>query len=109
MGQISSIHLKPSKDFNVWHNADIRPSYAIDSSGRGLWFNRNGLEAQQLKEQIIKQAKEQYEKHCKARNKAFQAKSYEWSAVVNLKPDSTQDDLEKLAKHFSDKYGFQCY
>lgn len=93
----------------MWHNADIRPSYAIDSSGNGLWFNRNGLEAQQLKEQIIREAKEHYKIHCKARNKAFQAKSYEWSAVVNLKPDSTQDDLEALSKHFSEKYGFQCY
>lgn len=109
MGQISSIHLKPSKAFNVWHNADIRPSYAIDSSGNGLWFNRSGLEAQRLKEQIIARAKENYQTHCKARNKAFQAKSYEWSAVVNLKPDSTQEDLERLAQHFSDKYGFQCY
>lgn len=109
MGQISSIHLKPSKAFNVWHNADIRPSYAIDSSGNGLWFNRSGLEAQRLKEQIIARAKKNYQTHCKARNKAFQAKSYEWSAVVNLKPDSTQEDLERLAQHFSDKYGFQCY
>lgn len=109
MGQISSIHLQPSKKFNVWHNADIRPNYAIDSSGNGLWFNRNGLEAQRLKEQIIAQAKENYKIHCKARNKEFQAKSYEWSAVVNLKPNTTREDLENLSKHFADKYGFQCY
>ena len=93
----------------MWHNADIRPNYAIDKSGNGLWFDRNGIEAQRLKEQIIAQAKENYKTHCKARNKEFQAKSYEWSAVVNLKPDSTRRDLEILKEHFATKYGFQCY
>ena len=93
----------------MWHNADIRPNYAIDKSGNGLWFDRNGIEAQRLKEQIIAQAKENYKTHCKARNKAFQAKSYEWSAVVNLKPDSTRRDLAQLKEHFATKYGFQCY
>ena len=93
----------------MWHNADIRPNYAIDKSGNGLWFDKNGIEAQRLKEQIIAQAKENYKTHCKARNKAFQAKSYEWSAVVNLKPDSTRRDLAQLKEHFATKYGFQCY
>lgn len=39
----------------------------------------------------------------------FQSKSYEWSAVVNLKPSSTMAELQKLATHLQEKYGFQCY
>lgn len=33
----------------------------------------------------------------------FQAKSYEWSAVVNIKPDTTMQDLEKIIKIFARK------
>ncbi|MGM9126022.1 mobilization protein, partial [Campylobacter jejuni] len=39
----------------------------------------------------------------------FQAKSYEWSLVVNIKPDTSMNDLQELSKHFQEKYGFQCY
>lgn len=103
MGNIASINFKKSKDFQVYHNSDIRPSYAI---GGGLEVNRNHKEALILKNEIIANAMENYTKLTRQK---FQAKSYEWSAVVNLKPDSTMQDLENLSAHFSDKYGFQCY
>ncbi|GMB96376.1 hypothetical protein NHP22001_09650 [Helicobacter sp. NHP22-001] len=32
---------------------------------------------------------------------------YLWSAVVNLKDTITMQNLERLAKHFKNKYGFQ--
>lgn len=106
MGNISSANFKKSKDFQVWHNADIRPSYAI---GGGLEVNRNGAEALELKNQIIKQAIDTYNNTKKPKAPPFKAKSYEWSLVVNLKKSSTMADLEKLSAHFKDKYGFQCY
>lgn len=103
MAEISSFNMKQSTDFQVFHNANIRPSYAI---GGELECNRKGYEAKELKETIINKAKQAYVQRTK---RAFQAKSYEWSAVVNIKPDTTMQDLENLAKHFNDKYGFQCY
>lgn len=106
MGQISSINFKKSTDFQVFHNANIRPNYAI---GGIIECNRNGYEAKELKQQIIQEAKEIYAKTCKSRNKHFKATSYEWSAVVNIKPNTNMQDLENLAKHFSDKYKIQCY
>lgn len=106
MSQISSINFKKSTSFQVFHNSTIRPNYAI---GGDLECTLKGYAAKALKEQIIQRAKENYAKHCKAKNKAFQATNYEWSAVVNLKADSTMQDLEKLATHFKEKYGFQCY
>lgn len=103
MSQISSINFKKSVDFQVFHNSTVRPNYAI---GGELIANRKGYEALKLKEQIIENAKEAYIKNTKQK---FQAKSYEWSAVINIKQDTTMQDLEKLAEHFETKYGFQCY
>lgn len=103
MSEISSINFKKSVDFQVFHNSTVRPNYAI---GGELIANRKGYEALKLKEQIIENAKEAYVKNTKQK---FQAKSYEWSAVVNIKQDTTMQDLENLAKHFEKKYGFQCY
>ncbi|WP_240811441.1 hypothetical protein [Campylobacter helveticus] len=103
---ISSGNFKKSTSFQVFHNANIRPDYAI---GGEIICNLNGYEALELKNKIIAEAKEAYEKNKKPKAPSFKAKSYEWSLVVNLKPESTMQDLEKLAQHFSDKYGFQCY
>lgn len=106
MGNISSANFKKSKDFQVWHNADIRPSYAI---GGGLEVNRNGAEALELKNQIIQQAIDTYNHTKKPKAPAFKAQSYEWSLVINLKESSTLEDCEQVAKMFAKDYGFQCY
>lgn len=103
MSKISSINFKKSVDFQVFHNSTVRPNYAI---GGELIANRKGYEALKIKNQIIEEAKEAYTKNTKQK---FQAKSYEWSAVCNIKPETTMADLERLAEHFEQKYGFQCY
>ncbi|EOH3309863.1 mobilization protein [Campylobacter jejuni] len=104
MAQISSINFKKSNPIQTQHNdRDLPPSYLI---GGKVECNLNHKEALALKNQIIKDAIEAYTKNTKQK---FQAKSYEWSAVVNIKPDTTMNDLENLSKHFQEKYGFQCY
>ncbi|WP_286349574.1 hypothetical protein [Helicobacter felistomachi] len=55
---------------------------------------------------MVFKAMQDYKEHV---GQKFQAKSYLWSAVVNIKPDTTMQDLERLATHFKTKYGFQCY
>lgn len=107
MSQISSINFKKSVDYQVFHNSTIRPSYVI--GGELECDPPKGYDAQRIKNEIIENAKQAYFNTSKARNKAFQAKNYEWSAVVNIKPETTMNDLKKLAQHFSDKYGFQYY
>ena len=107
MSQISSINFKKSVDHQVFHNSTIRPSYII--GGELECDPPKGYDAQRIKNEIVENAKQAYFNTSKARNKAFQAKNYEWSAVVNIKPETTMNDLKKLAQHFSDKYGFQCY
>ncbi len=106
MGQISSINFKKSFAINAEHNdRTLPPSYLIDNE-KGAECNRSAEKARELKNQIISEAKETYTRRTRQR---FQAKSYEWSAVCNIKPDTAMEDLEALAKHFNDKYGFQCY
>lgn len=106
MGQISSINFKKSIPINTEHNdRTLAPNYLIDKE-KGVECNRNAEKARELKNQIINEAKETYQNKVKQK---FQAKSFEWSAVVNIKPETTMQDLENLAKHFNDKYGFQCY
>lgn len=104
MSQISSINFKKSNSIQTRHNdRDLPPNYLIGGENE---VNRNHKEALSLRNQIIAKAMRDYHQHI---GQKFKAKSFEWSAVVNLKPESTMQDLEKLAKHFSDKYGFQCY
>lgn len=106
MSQISSINFKKSFAINAEHNdRTLPPSYLIDNE-KGAECDRNAEQARELKEQIIARAKETYTSRTGQR---FQAKTYEWSAVCNIKPDTTMDDLKRLAQHFSDKYSFQCY
>ena len=106
MSQISSINFKKSFAINAEHNdRTLPPSYLIDNE-KGAECDRNAEQARELKRQIIAQAKETYTSRTGQR---FQAKTYEWSAVCNIKPDTTMDDLKQIAQHFNDKYGFQCY
>lgn len=104
MAELSSINFKKTNLNNLAHNERITPpSYAI---GGEILINRSMGEARALKETMINRAMETYTART---GQKFQSKSYEWSAVVNLKPSSTMAELEKLAAHLQEKYGFQCY
>ncbi|MGJ0149999.1 hypothetical protein ACP0SF_08505 [Campylobacter lari] len=104
MGAISSVNFKKSNAVQARHNdRDLPPNYLI---GGEVECNRNHQEALALKNQMIKNAIEKYNEKT---GQKFQAKSYEWSAVVNIKENTSMNDLENLSKHFQEKYGFQCY
>lgn len=92
--------------FQLHHNALIRPNYAI---GGEIICNNSADEAERKRDEIIANAKQSYAQNCKAKNKNFQAKSYLWSAVVNIEDKHTLYDLESLADFFKTEYGFQCY
>ncbi|WP_281769813.1 hypothetical protein, partial [Helicobacter ailurogastricus] len=108
MGGIASINFKPTKlSIQEKHNdRSITPNYVLKSRGLGIECNRNATEARALRDCLVEQAKENY-RHCF--HQSFQAKSYMWSAVVNIKETTTMQELEILADHFKAKYGFQCY
>lgn len=105
--QKGSISFKKSNPIQMYHNDRTEPpSYLLESGGMGVECNRDNREAQILKQKLIDEASRAYTARTGQR---LQAKSYEWSAVCNIKPDTTMQDLERLAKHFETKYGFQCY
>ncbi|BCD48542.1 coiled-coil domain-containing protein [Helicobacter suis] len=113
MGNLSSINFKQTKNsIQVNHNdRSIPPNYLLSrevvlKASGGVEVNKSAQEALELREHMIAKAMNDYLQY---RGQKFRAKSYLWSAVVNLKETSTMQDLEKLAKHFKDKYGFQCY
>ena len=107
MGYISSINFKKSNPIQTRHNdRDLPPNYLI---GGAFESNRNHAKALTLRNTIIQNAIEAYNRTKPPKAPNFKAKSYEWSAVCNIKPDTTMQDLERLAKHFETKYGFQCY
>ncbi|STO96905.1 DUF5710 domain-containing protein [Helicobacter canis] len=94
-------------NFNVMHNdRSLRAEHIKDGE---FEVNRTADEAIELKEQMIRQAIEAYEANKSKRAPKFRAKDYEHSAVALIKPDTTMQDLEVVAKHFESKYGFQCY
>lgn len=102
--RISSGHFKKSNPIQTRHNdRDLPPNYLIGGENE---VNLNHIEATKLKHKIIAEATRAYQENI---GQKFQAKNYEWSLVVNLKPESTMQDLEKLSEHFFNKYGFQCY
>lgn len=106
MAELSSINFKKSNAINTEHNDRTLPPNYLLSDSLGVECNFKHDEARRLKNQIISSAMETYTART---GQKFQSKSYEWSAVVNLKPSSTMQDLEKLAAHLQEKYGFQCY
>ncbi len=108
MGNLASGHFKPTNNIQEQHNdRTLSPSYLIPQEFRGQnEVNCHSKQAMILKNQIIENAHETYLMTFKQKS---QAKSYQWSLVVNTKETTTMSDLEKLAEHFEIKYGFQCY
>ncbi|WP_199767632.1 coiled-coil domain-containing protein [Helicobacter baculiformis] len=84
----------------------IRAHYFLKSGGLGIECNRSAEEAMALRDRLIEQAKANYKRCFK---QTFKASRYIYSAVANIKPETTMQDLEKLATHFKTKYGFQCF
>ncbi|CRF41483.1 hypothetical protein [Helicobacter ailurogastricus] len=113
MGNTSSIHfIKTENEIQTYHNdrsqksSNLLPQEDVEKVGGGVEVNRSADQAEALKNAIVKKAILDYKEHV---GQKFRATSYLWSAVVNIKPDTTMQDLERLADHFKTKYGFQCY
>lgn len=106
MSNISSINFKKTKsDFQVWHNdRSLVPSYLIGA--KNIKVNRCALKANELRDELIQNAKKAYFERTKQK---CQAKSFLWSAVLNIKSSTTMSELENLAQFLEQKYGIRCY
>lgn len=111
MGQISSLNFKKSTAINVEHNnRQMPPTYLLVKGGKGFqsrYVSFNGSKsAVETKDKYIEACQQAY---LREKGKKFQAKSYLWSAVINLKESSTIDDVNKVRKYLEKETGFKCY
>ena len=107
MGEISSIHLQPSKNNNTAHNdRTVSPSYLLKANSLGVECNLGHKKADIYFDYLLNEATKNYTKRT---GQKLQSKNYKWSAVVNIKESTTMDDLKKLASTLEKEYGWQCY
>ena len=107
MGEISSIHLQPSKNNNTAHNdRTVSPSYLLKANSLGVECNLGHKDADIYFDYLLNEATKNYTKRT---GQKLQSKNYKWSAVVNIKESTTMDDLKKLASTLEKEYGWQCY
>lgn len=106
MTALSSIHFKQSIDNNIYHNDRSKvPSYLLKDCGLGIEVNRSAIDAQKLYTKLLEESTKNYYERTHQR---IQTKCNRWSAVVNIKEDTSMQDLEKLAEHFKNKYKWEC-
>ena len=106
MGNISSIHFERSKKHNTGHNdRTVKPKYLL---GDNFECNLSYRDAENFYSELLNNASYAYTKRT-GQKPQYREENLRWSAVVNIKPDTTMQDLQKLAVHFNNKYGFQCY
>lgn len=106
MTAISSIHFQKSTQHNIYHNdRTAKPNYLLKDGGLGIEVNRSAIDCEKLCNQYMSQAEKNYYERT---HQKIQAKNIRWSAVVNIKEDTTMSDLEKLTKFLEEKYKFRC-
>jgi mobilization protein len=111
VGQISSLNFKKSIAVNIEHNnRSMPPTYLLVKGGKGFqsrYVSFNGSKsAVETRDKYIEACQQAY---LREKGKKFQAKSYLWSAVINLKESSTIDDVSKVRKYLEKETGFKCY
>jgi len=102
----SSIHFKQMQVGAMAHNdRSLRdPSYLLPTKFRNEnEISRSSAEAETFVKELFNQASINYKNHFKQK---IQSKSYMWEAVVNLNPQHTMEDLEKLVKELELETGF---
>lgn len=111
MGQISSLNFKKSIAINIEHNnRSMPPTYLLVKGGKGFqsrYVSFDGAKsAVESRDKYIEACQQAY---LREKGKKFQAKSYLWSAVINLKESSTIDDVKKVKNYLEKETGFKCY
>lgn len=111
MSNLASYNHKKTRSKNDWqlkHNERLQKvEHLIEKPN--VEVSLKFAEAIAERDRMIKEAIEAYQRTKKPKAPNFKAKSYLWSAVVNIKEDTTMDDLKRFTSALQKKYGFQCY
>lgn len=111
MGQISSLNFKKSTAINIEHNnRSMPPTYLLVKGGKGFQSRYVAFDgAKSAVESRDKYVEACQQAYLREKGKKFQAKSFLWSAVINLKESSTIDDVKKVKNYLEKETGFKCY
>lgn len=111
MSNLASYNHKKTRSKNDWqlkHNERLQKvEHLIEKPN--VEVSLKFAEAIAERDRMIKEAIEAYQRTKKPKAPKFKSKSYLWSAVVNIKEDTTMDDLKRFTNAMQKKYGFQCY
>ena len=111
MSNLASYNHKKTRSKNDWqlkHNERLQKvEHLIEKPN--VEVSLKFAEAIAERDRMIKEAIEAYQRTKKPKAPKFKSKSYLWSAVVNIKEDTTMDDLKRFTNALQKKYGFQCY
>lgn len=107
---LSSINFKRSSAHSPEHNdRTLSPSYLLPIEMRqGVLVNRSAKEARDFCSNLIAEAAANFTERT-GQKPQWDANAQKWSAVVNIKPTTTLQDLENLVQHFEQKFGWQNY
>jgi len=101
MTNLSSIHIKPSHIGEFFHNSREKPTKNSIGDKSKNYCNRKAIEAIELyKKDLEEKSNLYYEK--RKRKLPSNTKTL-FSAIINLKEDSTIEDVEKVAKYLEEK------
>lgn len=114
MAELSSIHFidmtPETAEHQCYHNSrENPPKYLVSGT---FECSVNAENAWQEAQKIVENAKKTYaekNKYQNGRPRPFIAKNFYKSAVVNIKAETTMQDLKNLAEKLEKKYKIQCY
>ena len=103
MGNIASVHLEEGKVGEFFHNDRTKPTKNSIFKENKVTVNRTAKEAIELYNKLLK---ERIEKYVQRTGRKLQKKTQTLlSVIVNIKEDTTTEELEKLAKKFEEEFG----
>ena len=107
MGNIASIHIEKGHVGEFFHNDRSKETKNSIFKENEVIFNRNAQEALELYRKDIEEKSKKYTERTKQK---MQKKTITLlSAIVNIKSDTTLDDLEKFGKELEKKLGTRVY
>ena len=107
---ISSINLELANQNNFLHNSRIKIEklkYIFREHSHENIYDRSAQEAQNLFNQYIQEAFENYKTRTKQKIQT-DPKKFLWSAVVNLNAGTTMEHLQTLTAELEKRFGWRC-
>jgi len=104
---ISSIHIQPSHIGEFFHNSREKPTKNSIGDKSKNYCNRKAIEAIEIYRKDLEEKSNLY--YQKRKRKLPSNTKTLFSAIINLKEDSTIEDVKKVAEHLEKKLDVKIY